>query len=229
LSVFPVTLIEIAKCYIEDINDDSNEVKYLKIINNVYKPIEEVSTKEIQNILKTVLKKVEEINFDQKLGTSNFEEENIIRFRNTCKNVKLRSIFHRLIHNDFFTHVKMKKYKMTETDKCPRCNEPETTKHLLWECVHSRNIWNIYNQLILDENVNSYDDVYAVNNDYSTVLIKIKIIQELIQIERPKNWTPVRVTDIICQLMSTEKHNALITKTITKFNKKWSKYLNLET
>jgi hypothetical protein len=229
LSVFPVTLIEIAKCYIEDINDDSNEVKFLKIINNVYKPIEDVSTKEIQNILKTVLKKVEEINFDQKLGTSNFEEENIIRFRNTCKNVKLRSIFHRLIHNDFFTHVKMKKYKMTETDKCPRCNEPETTKHLLWECVHSRNIWNIYNQLILDENVNSYDDVYAVNNDYSTVLIKIKIIQELIQIERPKNWTPVRVTDIICQLMSTEKHNALITKTITKFNKKWSKYLNLET
>jgi hypothetical protein len=95
--------------------------------------------------------------------------------------------------------------------------------------VHSRNIWNIYNQLILDENVNSYDDVYAVNNDYSTVLIKIKIIQELIQIERPKNWTPVRVTDIICQLMSTEKHNALITKTITKFNKKWSKYLNLDT
>jgi hypothetical protein len=118
---------------------------------------------------------------------------------------------------------------MTETDKCPRCYQPETTKHLLWECKHSRNIWDIYNELILDEHVNSYEDVYTVNNDYSTVLIKVKIIQELIQIDRPKNWNIAKVKEIICQLMSTEKYNALRAKTITKYNKKWSKYLNLET
>jgi hypothetical protein len=116
MSIFPGTLIEIARCYIEDINDDSNEVKFLKINSNLYKPISEISTKELQNILKIVLRKVEDPNFDAKLGTNNFDEENIIRFRKMCKNVKFRSIYHRLIHNDFFTHVKMKKYKMTETD-----------------------------------------------------------------------------------------------------------------
>ncbi len=71
--------------------------------------------------------------------------------------------------------------------------------------------------------------MYTVNNDYSTVLIKVKIIQELIQIDRPTNWNTTKVKEVICQLMSTEKHNTLRAKMITKHNKKWSKYLNLET
>jgi hypothetical protein len=228
MSVFPVKLIEISKSFIENINEDSDEVKYIRILNNTSKPITDVSTKELQDTLKIVLKKIEETDFNIKLGIDNFAEDNIIKFRKICKNAKLRNIYFRLIHNDFFTHVKMKKYRMTETDNCPRCGLTETTKHLLWECVHAKKIWEYFNQLTQDGNVSSYEDVFRVNNEYGTVLIKIKTIQELIQIERPKNWTMEKFSEIIRQLICTEKYNATITKTLSKHYKKWSKYINLE-
>jgi hypothetical protein len=42
----------------------------------------------------------------------------------------------------------MKKYKMTQTDKCPRFGQTETTNHLLWECEHVKNIWSLFDALI---------------------------------------------------------------------------------
>jgi hypothetical protein len=228
MATFPSNLIEIAKCFIDGINEENDEIKFLLINNNLRKPINEITTKELQDTLKKVLKKVEVTDFNTKLGVTNFEEDNISKLRRSCKNPKLRNIYFRLIHNDFYTHVKMFKYKMTETDKCPRCNQIETTKHLLWECIHVKNIWNCCNQIIQDESVNSYDDVFKVNDNNSTILIKIKIIQELIQIERPKNWNTQSITEIIYQLMNTEKYNAIIAKNIVKHNNKWIKYQNLE-
>jgi hypothetical protein len=38
----------------------------------------------------------------------------------------------RLIHNYFFTHVRIKKYEMTETEECPICDQLEMSGHLLW-------------------------------------------------------------------------------------------------
>ena len=92
-------------------------------------------------VLKNALKKIEALDVKSKLGIDNFDEENITRLRNNCKNPKLRNIYFRLIHNDFFTRVRMKKYRMMESDECPRCNMTETTKHLLWECKHVKRIW----------------------------------------------------------------------------------------
>jgi hypothetical protein len=56
------------------------------------------------------------------LGIENFAEENFTRFRNNCKNPnqKIYTLYFRLIHNDFFTRVIMKKYRMAVTDECPR-------------------------------------------------------------------------------------------------------------
>ncbi len=54
------------------------------------------------------------------VSKDNFDEDNIARFRNNCKNPKLINILFRLIQNDFFMHVTMKKYNMTLKDECPR-------------------------------------------------------------------------------------------------------------
>jgi hypothetical protein len=86
----------------------------------------------------------------------------------------------------------MKKYKMTNSDQCPRCGEVEDSRHMLWDCVHARSIWNKYNNLVrrlnqLDEEAKTYENVFAPGNNSAICLIKIKVIQALIQIERPKN------------------------------------------
>jgi hypothetical protein len=49
-------------------------------------------------------------------------EKTLQGLETTARNPKLRNIYFRLIHNDFFTGVRMKKYRMTKDDECPRYN-----------------------------------------------------------------------------------------------------------
>jgi hypothetical protein len=117
ISTFPETLINIAKCYNEEINTDNDDMKYMLIAPNTRKIICSITVKELQVTLKNALKKIEVLDVRNKVGIDNFDEDNITKFRSNCKNPKLRNIYFRLIHNDFFTHVRMKKYKITVTDK----------------------------------------------------------------------------------------------------------------
>ena len=174
-------------------------------------------------------KKIEALDFKQKLNIQNFEEENILRFRKNCKNAKLRNIYFRLIHNDFFTYERMKRFKMTETDECPRCGNLETTKHLLYECNHSKNIWKLYNDLMTQtlnehDKVNKYEDIFNSCEWPGTAMVKIRIIQELIQIERPKNWNAEKILNIVRDLMNVERYNAINNRNIKKFNDRWQSF-----
>ena len=59
---------------------------------------------------------------------------------------------------------KMFKYGMVNSDKCNRCVEVETYKHLLWECGEARKIWMAYNDFTTltkhpEERVLEYEDV----------------------------------------------------------------------
>jgi hypothetical protein len=124
----------------------------------------------------------------------------------------------------------MKKYKMTNSDKCPRCEEMESTKHLLWECNYVKRIWTLYNVMmnklnLQNEKVLKYEDVYSPGLSVDTCLIKIRVIQELIQIERPKNWTEEKIIKISNELINLEKYNATVKRTLPKFLKTWNRFL----
>jgi hypothetical protein len=223
MSAFPQILIDILK------NSDADKLDYMLITPNFRKNVSDITVKGLQVTLKTVLKKTEELDFKNKMMIEEFDEENIINFRKNCKNPKLRNIYFRLIHNDFFTHVRMKKYKMTETDSCPRCGLIETTKHLLLECVHVRKIWSLYNSLMTQigkscELVNNFEEVVKSCNSPEISIVKVKVIQQLIQIERPMNWDQDKLHTIIRELINIEQYNANASRSIDKFNMKW-KYL----
>jgi hypothetical protein len=135
----------------------------------------------------------------------------ITRTASAVKNPKLRNIYFRLIHNDFFTHVRMKKYKMTETYECPRCGGSEDMRHLLWDCSHASHIWSIYNNIMNKVNhrrTENFEDVFTPGDNQPTCIVKIKLIQQLIQIDRPKNWNEEKLKKIIEQTMSTDLYNA---------------------
>jgi hypothetical protein len=153
----------------------SHQLRYLRY------EIHSITVKELQVTLKIALKKIETLDVKNKLGIESFDEENITRSRSNCKNPKLRNIYLRLIHNDFFTHVRMKKYRMMETDECPQCNMTETTKHLLWECIHVEKIWRLFNDLMNhtengQECVNNYENVFQTCELPAISIVKTKII-----------------------------------------------------
>jgi hypothetical protein len=121
----------------------------------------------------------------------------------------------------------MKKYRMTVTDECPRCGITETSKHLLYECAHVRNIWSLFNNLMSQigndqQRINNYEDVFQISDTPAISIVKAKIIQSLIQIERPINWNREKLLDIIKDLINVERYNAIESRTINKFNVKWN-------
>jgi hypothetical protein len=225
LSAFPKVLINIVKCYNEDINNDKINLEYLLVSPSKRVKIEDVTTKELQTVLKLAMNKVEAADFLNRLGFE-YQSSNILQFRKHCSNAKLRNIYFRLIHKDFFTHVRMKRFKMTETDKCPRCGQTETTEHLLWECIHSQSIWTEYNNYMrligqTKEIVQTYDKIYTPGNNSGTALIKIKVTQELIQMNRPVHWNKDKMENLIDDLLKMENYIAKKNHFIEKFNRKW--------
>ena len=230
LSAFSTKLKDISKCHIEGINSNDEELRHIMTEQYSWKDLNLLTVKEMQVFMKIILKKTEDLDANVKLGITDFNEENITQVRNNCKNSKLRNIYFRLIHNDFFTYEKMKRFGMSESDACPRCGEKENLRHLIWDCSHSLNIWNLFNEVVNHafpngkDSVNSYDKIFASCNESSTNIIKLKIVQEMIQIERPKNWNKSKIVQVIKDIFSIEKYNAIKLKNESKFNKKWEKY-----
>jgi hypothetical protein len=124
----------------------------------------------------------------------------------------------------------MKKFRMTDSDACPRCGNTENLRHLIWECAHSINIWKLYNEIINEACPNSKDSVETYESIFDSTempcinIIKLKVIQELIQIDRPKNWNKSKLIQVIKELISMEKYNAIKLKLVTKFYSKWEKF-----
>jgi hypothetical protein len=198
--------------------------------NDTFVPIEDSTVKQLQSRLKLALNKISEVNYSQKIGPDHFDILDCITVRKQVKNAKLRNIFYRLINKDFFDSVKMKKYKMTESDTCERCQQSETTEHLLWECRWSRLAWESFNEEIRSRGakesfVKSYKDIYNFNNNPAMNTIKLKIINELIQITRPKNLHLEKVKILIKDLMNIEKYIAKKNNRTQHFQTKWKLFI----
>jgi hypothetical protein len=226
LGVFPAILQNVAKCFNDELNINITEIKTIKMNEDKRHDIRTISVKEFQKVLKRRMNRIEVQDFDKRLGTNNFDNTNVTKFRRTCQNSKLRNIYFRLINNDFFTREKMMKYKMVPEDTCPRCNNTETTKHLLFQCKQVENIWKLFNAIMVEvkqeENkVENYDDVYKSCSNPAVSLFKIKTIQSLIQIQRPTNWTKNNLVELLKDIQSIEKYNAIKNKSFEKFERKW--------
>jgi hypothetical protein len=184
---FESEMVEMASAYNENINSDSDCFKNILTKGEEWTDINKITTKELQRTLKAAKKKISVLDFNVKLGTIEYKIENIIKFRYQCKNVKLRHIYFRLIMGDFFTKEKMFRYKMVNDNKCIRCGEVETFRHLLWDCGVAKIIWQRYNEYTTDRGnsnikVTSYDEIFEIGNIRILNIVKIKVIQKMIQI-----------------------------------------------
>jgi hypothetical protein len=227
LHSFPKHLVEIAKCFNEMTNGNKESLKYIQLNTTTRTSIDIITTKELQLTLKQAMNRLESANFVERLDVDTFDATNIIKFRQRCKNAKLRNIYFRLIHNDFYTHSRMKRFKMTSSDKCPRCMATETTRHLFWECSHSNHIWNLFNNLMYKNNkkedlITSYDKIFTAGSNEVVNIIKISIIKEIIQIDRPVNWKKENLDLLVQNIYKIDTYYAK--KEQTKSDNKWENF-----
>ena len=115
---------------------------------------------------------------------------------------------------------------MSQNNNCQRCNEVETTKHMLWECADAKNIWETFNIILRERNlhnetVNDYSDLYKTNINSAITISKIKLVQCMIQIDRPKGWTKPKVHEVIREIYRFEKYNSVSNGNTLQIERIW--------
>ena len=125
---------------------------------------------------------------------------------NSMNNIKLRSIILRGIHGDIYCGSRLKNFKMTESDLCPRCNNAETIQHQLLECNYVRQIWTIcsYVTSICCQNLNEVLGIHELH-DRTTLTLHSEIIRRLLSIERPTIDPLKLVKSVVDRLSIVEK------------------------
>jgi hypothetical protein len=83
---------------------------------------------------------------------------------------------------------------------------------MLWECREARNIWQLFNEFVTNINQNTekirdYDHVFKIGNIGKISKVKMKIIQGMIQIDRPNGWTIEKINDIANDIRYMELYN----------------------
>ena len=102
-------------------------------------------------------------------------------------------------------------------NRCERSDEIESTKHLLWGCVEARNIWNLFNiwsanngndiNNRLTKSINEYQDNFFIYECAHVCNVKMKIIQEMIQIQLPNGWNLEQIHLLSKDIAKIEAHN----------------------
>jgi hypothetical protein len=208
IAAFPKYFRNAANNFDNDLNEKNESLSHFLKIDKTWIPVREVTTKDLQWILKKAMFRITETDFERKTEI-NHEIINPLQLRKVCKNSKTRNIYFRMIHNDFFTYKRMFAYKMSTTPNCPRCGQLETSKHLLWDCVESKSLWKSYNNILNKIHLgkmflNHYEDLYRIEEIPVLMTIKLKLVQELVQIIRPTNWCISRTINLIVQLRNVE-------------------------
>jgi hypothetical protein len=79
-------------------------------------------------------------------------------------------------------------------------------------------------KLSLDKIV-SYEKIFDFGGTACSTLIKLKIINEFIQIERPKHLSKSKIYTLINQLINTEKFITIKNQKLEKFKERWKPFI----
>jgi hypothetical protein len=115
---------------------------------------------------------------------------------------------------------------MSRDNECERCGLVESYKYLIWDCTESRRVWDCFNNYILSINgsmylVRCYDDVFNIYSDRIISILKVRVIQAMIQIERPVGWTTNNIRKLALELKNIEIYNSVIKKKSEKIRNIW--------
>ncbi len=220
-----------AKNFSDDVNTELLVLTHFYIGNDTFVPVHDITVKQVQSVLKSALSISSKTEFERNLQITNFDPDCIMKVKKQISNVKLTNIFYRLVNNDFFTKTKMLKFKMTNSAECDRCGAEESNKRLLWDCPFSQLTWIHLNGILEERNLGldkivSYEKIFDFFGGAAcATLIKLKIINEFIQIERPKHLLKSKILTLINLLMNTEKYIAIKNLKFNIFKERWKPFL----
>ena len=149
--------------------------------------------------------------------------------RDTFKDTAFRASQYKMIHKLIYTKKLLLICGLVETNICERCNtEIEDYKHLLWDCIHSKNIWKetekqIRERYTLNTELKYQNIIMGVNPDQhknheaiNTIIMTVK--KRICYLERLKSHHPNTIKSLIDSRIRVEKY---IEKKSGKTVSKW--------
>ena len=69
--------------------------------------------------------------------------------------------------------------------------------------------------------VNGYEEVFTIDNNRIISMIKVRVIQAMIQVERPSGWGSERVRKLALELKCIEIYDAAVKNKKDETKTKW--------
>ena len=191
-----------------------NDCKFYILCKDTFKNINKASSKEINDLIKDVLRKkctyhpADKYQIDRTcFGEIRATWHNLWRI----KNPTLRAIRLKVLYKDVWCNDKRLKLGISSDNKCIVCGEPETVIHQLFLCRNAKRIWDIGSKVTgsRDLNINEQDhSTYAkqieVSQHIPIEIVKSVVFKLLIQINRSKDLNETEIKRIILHWMNIE-------------------------
>ena len=180
-------------------------------IKNVSKPLIKCTSKEIRTS-RANLDPIKEF----KLGVAVDTKEALTwGFRLTkLTSVKHKTNLLRAMHGDIYTKVKLKRFGLIAEDICPRCNEPETLQHKIYECVYCAKIWK---EVLIRTGQMATNIPKAIigidpNESLATLTIKSEILSRILQLREEQSYLvhPKKFVSLAIEALCKRETKAVI-------------------
>ena len=121
-----------------NVNFPLDQLNKSYMINRQLRPLASLTSKEIR-VSRSSADRIKEF----KIGLRLSEQESA----SWCLRIsKLSSVRHRntvlrVAHGDVYTQERLRRFGLSNTDRCPRCDEVETLEHRFVSCEYAKRIW----------------------------------------------------------------------------------------
>ena len=125
---------------------------------------------------------------------------------NSLTNSKLKSILLRCLHGDEYSKERMLRFGMVTDNLCVRCQQIETTHHMLFDCRYTQQLWLEVAKLtgIYPESINEIMG-FDPKHDKVTITIHAEIFRRLMAIDRPMHSPSELIRSAVNYLYILEK------------------------
>ena len=134
--------------------------------------------------------------------------------------VRHRNILLRAYHGDIFSHERMKRMRLSDTDECPTCGAVETREHLLLYCPQTFHMWEQLSMATGSNENPTLAYIFGINDKSPLIKIKAEIIGVLLRKERidVRDVLPIRISVARLKIDRNKGLKRLITKITNKLN-----------
>ena len=149
-----------------------------------------IATSDIQHFFKNTYKKTKNINVGIIYRNQEWVNKNQDWIGNVwkIKNPTLRHYRYKVILKDIFSKERMRRFGMTEDDKCEICGQVETVEHQLYNCTNAERVRDLVKQ-VTGLQITSLYELISCSTKWKTEIGKAILIKCLIQIDRSKHVT----------------------------------------